>query len=79
MTKSAETATQASINAALDEVFLAIKAVTWRGAVIYRLSRGYSDEDIARQLNCNVEDVRFLVRALDAHGKLDDIYEGAFA
>jgi len=74
MTKSAETATQASINAALDEALLAIKAASWRMAVTYRLSQGYGVEDIALQLKCNVEDVRFHVRALRARGKLAEIY-----
>lgn len=74
MNNSADTATQASITAALNDAFLAVRSASWRSSVTYRLSLGYGVEDIALQLKCHVGDVRFLVQAMRARDKLAELY-----
>ena len=47
----------------------------WGSMVNYRLSQGYGVEDIALQMGCHADVIRFHVRALRARGGLKAIYD----
>jgi DNA-directed RNA polymerase specialized sigma24 family protein len=52
-----------------------IQSPLWCDMVNHRLSHGYGVEDIALQMQCSVETVRFHVRSLRAQGKLKPLYD----
>jgi hypothetical protein len=47
----------------------------WCSMVDYRLSEGYGVEDIALQMRCDADLIRFHVRALRGRGELAAIYD----
>lgn len=50
-------------------------SVLWANMVKHRLSHGFGVEDIALQMECGADEVRFFVRKLRSENALSPLYD----